>query len=398
MGRIRTIKPEFWTSETLAKVPIRARLTFAGVWTYVDDNGVGRDNHALIASEIYPLEPDPREARDSTREDLASLAEHGLIVRYIVDGRRYLKVNAWEEHQRIDRPSKPRYPQPEVDGAQILSMRQAYDLDIGAWPSLPPEPAAGVRERLARRAARQRIARFTMGGRRYVMVNPARPRRRTDDTRPDGRPDRAPADTRPASGQQPAQTRHVQQDSRRARETVAQPQRLEQGTGSREQGTEEREQGTANTLSLTAAPQPAMLALPGLEAAEPDAAVRSRPTRHERRPSEVAAAFDRFWATYPLRKGKADARKAWEKIAKDPLIDLELIIGGAMRYRDDGTRRRAGSQYTAHPATWLRGERWTDELQPEAAEPVLSTADIRVREAQAAAARLQAMEIRGELR
>src|SRR3546814_14876688 len=59
MARIRTIKPEFWTSETIAALPIRTRLTFIGLWTYVDDNGVGFGNETLIVAELFPLEDDP---------------------------------------------------------------------------------------------------------------------------------------------------------------------------------------------------------------------------------------------------------------------------------------------------------------------------------------------------
>jgi hypothetical protein len=145
-----------------------------------------------------------------------------------------------------------------------------------------------------------------------------------------------------------------------------------------------------------------MLALPGIAAADPAGAVavvgRTRPARREQQPAElIDAAFEEFWAAYPRRRGKVDARKAWDKIAKDPRVDLALIIDGARRYRDDGARRRAGSDYTAYPATWLRGERWNDELQPQTAEPTLSTADKRVLEGQAVVAKFRAMEARGEI-
>src|SRR6187402_273504 len=104
MPRIRTIKPEFWRSEAIACLPFRTRLTFIGLWTYVDDNGVGIDNFKLIAAELFGLEEDPREARNNTREDLARLHATGRIVRYTVGGKRYLSIVNWSEHQKIDRP------------------------------------------------------------------------------------------------------------------------------------------------------------------------------------------------------------------------------------------------------------------------------------------------------
>ena len=59
MARIRSIKPEFFTSEVIASLPLSARLTFIGLWTYVDDNGVGLDNERLILAAVWPLEDEP---------------------------------------------------------------------------------------------------------------------------------------------------------------------------------------------------------------------------------------------------------------------------------------------------------------------------------------------------
>lgn len=41
--RIRNIKPEFWRSQDITALDKSARLTFIGLWNYVDDNGVGLD-------------------------------------------------------------------------------------------------------------------------------------------------------------------------------------------------------------------------------------------------------------------------------------------------------------------------------------------------------------------
>lgn len=118
--RIRSIKPEFWTSESIARLPIRTRLTFIALWSYVDDNGVGRDNPQLIAAAVFPLEEDPRETLANVREDLATLSDHGRIARYEVDGRPFLAIVNWSEHQKIDKPNRARYPSPD-DPAALLT-------------------------------------------------------------------------------------------------------------------------------------------------------------------------------------------------------------------------------------------------------------------------------------
>lgn len=115
--RIRSIKPEFWTSEDVAALDIPTRLLFIGLWSYVDDNGVGRDVEKLIAASLFPLEEDPRESVARVSRGLATLAEAGLIARYAVDDYPYLHVTAWDRHQRIDKPAKPRYPLPTCEDA-----------------------------------------------------------------------------------------------------------------------------------------------------------------------------------------------------------------------------------------------------------------------------------------
>jgi hypothetical protein len=140
MARIRSIKPDFWKSESIARLPMRTRLTFIALWSYVDDNGVGRDNEKLIAAELFALEDDPREAIEWVREDLAILAREGRVIRYTVADRHFLHVTNWSDHQKIDRPNKPRYPLPTDEGATPLTCDDASGL-----PSFD-EDARGSRE------------------------------------------------------------------------------------------------------------------------------------------------------------------------------------------------------------------------------------------------------------
>lgn len=109
MARIRTIKPEFFTSLTVASLPIEARLTFIGLWTHVDDEGRCVDDARLIKAAIWPL--DDRISTD-VELDLKRLSESSLILRYTVGERSYLTVRGWSEHQRINRPTKSKLPPP----------------------------------------------------------------------------------------------------------------------------------------------------------------------------------------------------------------------------------------------------------------------------------------------
>jgi len=155
MARIRSIKPEFFTSETLARVPLSARLTFIGLWTYVDDNGVGLDNERLIDAALYPLDEDPLESLRRVSEDLRQLSAVGVITRYVIAGRRYLHVTNWEEHQKVSHPGKPRYPLP-LNGTPISQNGSSPEHlpsdsgnppeDVGRSSALSREQGAGSRE------------------------------------------------------------------------------------------------------------------------------------------------------------------------------------------------------------------------------------------------------------
>ncbi len=75
---------------------------------------------------------------------------------------------------------------------------------------------------------------------------------------------------------------------------------------------------------------------------------------------KVNTAFDLFWKVYPLKVGKAAAKKAWDKAVAEA-GDQDWIINGASRYAQDPNRHPS---YTAYPATWLNAGRWADEPLP----------------------------------
>ena len=66
--------------------------------------------------------------------------------------------------------------------------------------------------------------------------------------------------------------------------------------------------------------------------------------------------FVRFWASYPRKLDKGHARKAW-KLARHKAT-ADAIINGVTRcqFSDD-------PKYRPLAATWLNGERWTDDPQ-----------------------------------
>ena len=117
MARIRTIKPSFFTSLTIADLAVEQRLTFIGLWTHVDDEGRCEYDPRLIKAALWPL--DDRSFNDMD-DDIRALTEASLITHYKVGNRRYLQVNSWNEHQRINRATKSTLP--PVENGEICSV------------------------------------------------------------------------------------------------------------------------------------------------------------------------------------------------------------------------------------------------------------------------------------
>lgn len=111
MARIRTIKPGFFCSEDVSVLPLRARLTWIGLWTHCDDHGRTKENVKLIKAGVWPL--DDVSLRD-IEFDLNTLADRRRIVRYEVDGQRFLAITNWHHHQQVNRPQPSKHPAPPV--------------------------------------------------------------------------------------------------------------------------------------------------------------------------------------------------------------------------------------------------------------------------------------------
>lgn len=139
--RIRSIKPEFWRSSAISSLDWETRLLFIGLWSYVDDNGVGRDKLASITADLFAddIERDAPETFARVSRGLQTLSDAGRITRYEVDGKRYLAITNWSEHQKVDKPNKPRFPEPNMaltrDDANPRESVATSSRDIRETPS-----------------------------------------------------------------------------------------------------------------------------------------------------------------------------------------------------------------------------------------------------------------------
>ena len=91
--RARNIKPGFFKNDTLAELDFAGRLLFIGLWGLADREGRLEDRPKKIKAEIFPY--------DEVNVDsfLGELAKRSFIIRYEVDGDRYIQIVNFDKHQ-----------------------------------------------------------------------------------------------------------------------------------------------------------------------------------------------------------------------------------------------------------------------------------------------------------
>jgi len=82
---------------------------------------------------------------------------------------------------------------------------------------------------------------------------------------------------------------------------------------------------------------------------------QSPETRKEKEYKEKE--FDEFWAAYPRKVGKGQARKAYATALKT--TDAAILLTAVQRIP-----KPEDMEFFPHPSTWLNGERWLDETGP----------------------------------
>ncbi|MEW6406425.1 MAG: hypothetical protein AB1649_31965, partial [Chloroflexota bacterium] len=108
MARIRSIKPEFWTSPQVVACTIPARLAFVGLLNFCDDNGVHPASASRLRMQVFP-EDDIGD--DRVKQLVSELISAGLVATYLAGDESFWLVTGWSRHQKIDKPTY-RHPIP----------------------------------------------------------------------------------------------------------------------------------------------------------------------------------------------------------------------------------------------------------------------------------------------
>lgn len=77
--------------------------------------------------------------------------------------------------------------------------------------------------------------------------------------------------------------------------------------------------------------------------------------------SKKEANFDRFWEAYPRKVGKVKAQAAFQKVT----VPVEVLLSAIKEQKKSPQWQKDSGQFIPHPATWLNGKRWEDQIAVE---------------------------------
>jgi len=80
-------------------------------------------------------------------------------------------------------------------------------------------------------------------------------------------------------------------------------------------------------------------------------------------PQLSANNFDAFWQLYPRRVAKMDAQRAWARLDAQERAE---VLRRLPLFVDSWRITRSSKQFILHPASFLNGRRWEDEIEGEA--------------------------------
>jgi hypothetical protein len=121
--RIRSIKPEFWSDQTIVSLDFFTRLLYIALWNFADDHGRNRAISKEISGFAFPL--DDEVDNKMVESALQTLAEKGRIILYDANGLRHYQVVAWTKHQSVNRPTDSRIPPPEGFDTPSCSLHES---------------------------------------------------------------------------------------------------------------------------------------------------------------------------------------------------------------------------------------------------------------------------------
>jgi hypothetical protein len=76
-----------------------------------------------------------------------------------------------------------------------------------------------------------------------------------------------------------------------------------------------------------------------------------------------AEAFAEWWSHYPRKVARKEAQKAYTQAISSGVVSHEILLSAVTAYAEAVEHKEM--KFIPHAATWIRGERWGDDLECE---------------------------------
>lgn len=126
MARIRTIKPEFWSDETVGSLSPNSRLLFIASWSLADDEGLLPWTASFLRAQVFGYDD---LSLDQISAFMNEITGAGLVHPYQDGkGKSFGWIVKFRKHQKIDKPQPAKHPLPSLQNHEV---RKAYAVRDG---------------------------------------------------------------------------------------------------------------------------------------------------------------------------------------------------------------------------------------------------------------------------
>lgn len=141
MANKRLITSDIWADDFFGTLPMMERLLWIGLFSRcADDQGRMVDNPIVIRSTIFPYDDIPAADIDA---GLSRFESEGKILRYTHEGKKYIQLLRWWEHQTMQWAMQSKYPAPPAWDDRVRTTYKGKYIAIN-WPTSKPTSPAQV--------------------------------------------------------------------------------------------------------------------------------------------------------------------------------------------------------------------------------------------------------------
>lgn len=115
----RILKESICTSDSIDGLSWFEEVVFYRLIVHCDDFGRFDGRPSIIKNSLFPLKDEKMKVK-SVERAIDRLVEIGLVSRYTANGKQYIFIPTWDDHQSR-RANNSKYPDPFSDGATIAS-------------------------------------------------------------------------------------------------------------------------------------------------------------------------------------------------------------------------------------------------------------------------------------